>query len=109
MIVVPRLLIRNPAIPSQRRIVPSLGRTPLRRTAASVGPWLVGSVASFLPRRRGVGCPMVAPFVVHLNADRLPALKILNRANGGDGARKPDVGKAVHQGGYHGSLGVAHL
>jgi hypothetical protein len=25
MIVVPRLLIRNPAIPGQRRVVPSLG------------------------------------------------------------------------------------
>jgi 4-carboxymuconolactone decarboxylase len=29
---------------------------------ASVGPWLVVSVASFLPRRRGVGCPNGGPF-----------------------------------------------
>jgi hypothetical protein len=28
MIVVPRLLIRNPAVPSQRRVVPSLGPNP---------------------------------------------------------------------------------
>ena len=31
MIVVPRLLMRNPAIPSQRNVVPGTGRRPVRR------------------------------------------------------------------------------
>jgi hypothetical protein len=43
MIVVPRLLIRNPAIRSQRRVVPSLGSN-----AAPPKVWVFGALACYL-------------------------------------------------------------
>jgi hypothetical protein len=36
-------------------------------------------------------------------------LEVLDRSDGGDGARKSDVGKAMYERGYDGSLGVTDL
>jgi hypothetical protein len=50
MIVVPRLLIRNPPSPASAGLSHRSGRTPHHRRVASLEPWLDISVASFLPR-----------------------------------------------------------
>ena len=68
MIVVPRLLIRNPAIPSQRRVVPSVGPNASPPNGCVLGLWLL-----CLLHRSCLGAVewvalMVACFVVHLNA-----------------------------------------